>query len=254
MPPSHALPTVLYLHSLRVQTPRYLYTLALLSIALSSLVLASPFSLPATLTVMSSADTPHGFQSTYLDAGTQTDNSPLPECSPEPSQSTGCTCMCSCQASQAPPLPPATPPMASTVAKKERKPTPVSDRSLLGKHPPRFSRVTNRVVSLPELAEETALDETPFVQPRVASMPGAFPPFFPTGMDMDEQESSLDAIPLHALSGTVFTMQHDPRSLGFPQTPSPPAMVRHGHGIGAFSDDCARYGERDAQGSLSQCF
>ena len=128
--------------------------------------------------------------------------------------------------------------------KQEPKSTLASDRSLLGRHPPRFNRLVNRIVSLPELAEEDASHEKPFVQPRVASMPGVFPPLFPD--DLDDESTSLDAIPLQALSGTVFTMQHDPRSLGFPQTPSQTAL-RHDPGMVAFSDDGALFGERAPQ-------
>jgi hypothetical protein len=197
---------------------------------------------------MSSVDTSRRPQPTHLDAGTQTESPPLPKCPPG-LETPACTCICSCQAISSPPLPA----VASTLAKKEPKSHPDSDRSLLGRHPPRFNRLVNRIVSLPELAEEDALHERPFVQPRVASMPGAFPPYFPD--DMDDESTSLDAIPLQALSGTVFTMQRDPKDLGFPQTPSPTAL-RHDPGMVAFSDNGALFGERarQSQGSPSACY
>lgn len=128
-------------------------------------------------------------QNGYFDRGTQTEPSPLLD----PRQVTlrnACKCVCTCQGS-APPV--ALLPLVKELD-TECQHLITSDRSQLGSHPPRFARVSNRVVSLPERADE---ERAEIFQHRVVSMPGTLPRVFfsdafdDCGFDMPPTNSNI---------------------------------------------------------------
>ncbi|KAF6761273.1 hypothetical protein DFP72DRAFT_1165734 [Ephemerocybe angulata] len=165
-------------------------------------------------------DISDSLKSGYLDCGIQTEGSPLPDSrSTVQQRNPGCTCVCSCKGD---------PPVSTMAVVHRELLPPVSDRSLLGNQPPRFSRVTNRVVSLPELEGES----TPVscLRPRVASMPETYPPTSPDDLDAYDYD----------------TGPHQGRVWHSPSTPSPP-QARRKNIVVCRQDERAYYREFESQ-------
>jgi hypothetical protein len=88
--------------------------------------------------------------------------------------------------------------------------------------------LTNRVVSLPELAEVEEEDDPAYgFQPRVASMPECVPPMFFD--DLDEYDDFVQwgssQVPSPSVSGQYSTPNHAYLS---PRTPSPATLLSRG--------------------------
>ena len=124
----------------------------------------------------------------------------------------------------------------------------VSDRSALGHRRPRINRLTNRVVSLPELAEVEEEDEPAYsFQPRVASMPECIPPMFFDDLDEydDFDQWGSPRVPSPSGSGQYSTPNQACLS---PRTPSPTTLLSRGLGAVNIKEDGPPY-EADTQGS-----